>query len=364
MVDRVILVHRSRGRIVDGIRDHGSRLARELSNRGITVEQRCEFGESFVSDARAWFGLWRRLLRANRNSTVLVQYSPFCFARWGFAPWLPVMLLILRAFPQRPGVALMVHEAYVPMDSLRWVLMGLWQRLQFAAMRVAADVVFTSIDPWVRKFAAGYPKRPVHHLPVGSNFPDSREHREAERRRLGVNPATLVLGTLARDHRSWLGKYVVAAVNEISASGASVRLLVLGADAPAISGLDPQVDVEKPGFLEDSEFAARLAMVDLFLAPLEDGLSTRRGSLMVALQHGLPVIGTVGVSTDALLQEAGDALRMTPAGDPQEFATAAASLAADSEARTEMGLVARSLYERNFDWPVVADRMLATLPAR
>jgi hypothetical protein len=153
MVDRVFLVHRSQNRVVDGIRDHGKHLAAELSGRGITVEERCDFGSGVCGDVRKWLALWRRLSRAGRGSTAALQYSPFCFARWGFAPWLPMFFLALRFSPRRPIIAVIVHEPYVPMISWRWTLMGLWQRLQLAAIRLSADIVFTSIYSWARKFA-------------------------------------------------------------------------------------------------------------------------------------------------------------------------------------------------------------------
>lgn len=46
------------------------------------------------------------------------------------------------------------------------------------------------------------------------------------------------------------------------------------------------------GHLEDIEFSQKLQQMDLVLAYFSDGLSTRRGSVMTALQHGIPVISS------------------------------------------------------------------------
>ena len=258
----------------------------------------------------------------------------------------------------------MVHEPYVPMISWRWVLMGLWQRFQLAAMRTAADVVFTSIDPWARRFENQLPRRPVHHLPVGSNFPDCRADREDARRQLGVDNETLVVATIGRDHPSWCREYVAAAMNAITADGRPVVLLSLGAEVPGLSNLDPSIAVHEPGYLEDSELAGRLAAADLFLAPLLDGVSTRRTALMAALQHGLPVVGTAGPLTDPILRESSDALRLVAVRDPEAFARATVQLAGDQGARESARTAARRLYEGHFSWPVIARKLIEALSDR
>jgi glycosyltransferase involved in cell wall biosynthesis len=274
-------------------------------------------------------------------------------------------MLSLRLQRARPRVALIVHEPFVPMAGWRWALMGIWQRFQLALLRLAADVVFASIEPWAVALEAQLPGGPVHHLPVGSNFPDGRAVRADQRRRLGVGEETLVVACLGRAHPSFLGRYAAAAVNAMAAAGERKLLVLnLGAEAPPLPGLDPAVAVAAPGYLGPEDFAARLAAADIFLAPLIDGVSTRRGSVMAALQHGLPVVGTSGPLTDPLLRRAGSALQLTEVGDDEGFAHAAAGMAADPDARRSAGAAARRLYELNFDWPVAAGRLLAALPDR
>lgn len=367
MIERVAIAYSGRGRrAVDGIRDHSERIVEQL-RRG-APELRVEYldlrggGASLPARIAAAVRAMRAL---DGRSALVLQYNPFSFARWGFAPWLPFALAAprLRRRRHRPFVAVMVHEPYVPMTSVRWALLGTWQRLQLAAVRACADVTFASIGAWQESLAESLPRGPVHHLPVGSNFPDRRGSRQASRRELGVGEEELVVAALGRDHPSWLGDYVVAAANAIASGGRPLRLLGVGATMPDLPGLDPAIRFERPGLLEADEVAARLAASDLFLAPLIDGVSTRRGSVMAGLQHGLPVVGTEGPLTDRVLRGAGEALALTPTGRPEEFAAAAARLAREPEARERMGAAARRLYESEFDWPVVAGKLLAALPA-
>ena len=362
MVDRLILLHSDRGRAVDGIRDHSRFLAQELSRRSIQVRMGAPQGGPNGAGAAAWARAIYRLRGAGPGSAVVLQYMPFCFARWGFAPWLPLYLLALRLQSRRPTIAIVVHEPYVPMISWQWVLMGLWQRLQLFALRATADVLFTSIDLWARTLEKPPPRRPVQRLPVGSNFPDRRSKRDDARVRLGFDEGTIVLATIGRDHPVWRREYVVAAVNAIAESGRAVELLSLGGEAPELVGLDAAVAVHRPGYLEDDELAENLAAADMFLAPLLDGVSTKRGTLMAALQHGLPVVGTVGPMTDPILRDSREALRLTEVRDPDSFADSAVQLAEDEVARMSAATAARQLYESHFSWPVIASELIEALP--
>lgn len=359
MVKRVVLVHSDRGQSADGIRDNSRQLAKELGRHEVDAELRLiEAGEE---KPRNWVRACREMRRLGPDAAVVLQYNPFCFARWGFAPWLLPWLLAIRAARGRPTIAVMVHEPYMPMENWRWALMGLWQRAQLAGVRLIADLTFTSIEPWVESLSASFPRGTVHHLPIGSNLPDSRAEREEEKRRLGAAEGSLVLATVGRDHQSWLGDYVVEAANSIAATGRPVVLLNLGATAPALDGLDPGVSVELPGFLEDRDLARKLAASDVYLAPLIDGISTRRSAVMAALQNAAPVVATRGPLTDPVFIEADGALALAPVGDREEFAAAAVRLAGDPERRASTGAAARELYERHFAWPVIARNFLADL---
>ncbi len=348
---------------MDGIRDNSVRMAEELSRRSVQADLRLQRTGRPRQAFLDWLTALLDLRARDSQTAVLLQYSPFCFARWGFAPYLPLWIFLVKVGRNRPVVAVMVHEPYVEMDSWRWTLMGLWQRLQLWLVRVAADVSFASIDPWARSLGAQFPKRRVHHLPVGSNFPDRRESRMQERERMGVDDETLLVASLGRDHPGWLRQYVEDAVNAIAATGRRLVLLSLGAEVPPLTSMAPSITVWAPGYLDAEQLAGKLAASDLFLAPLVDGVSTRRSSVMAALQHALPVVGTDGPLTDSLLREAGSAVVLVPVGDSSAFADCAARLAINEAARDSTAHAARQLYEDKFDWDVVCQRFLMGIPS-
>jgi glycosyltransferase involved in cell wall biosynthesis len=364
MVERVVLMWADRGEAVDGIRDYTTVLAEKLRQEPVEVDHSSARDRALGGgDARDIGRVVRSVSREGPRSVVLFQYMPFAYAKWGFAPMLPASLLALRARRDRPLLAVMVHEPYVPMDSWQWMLMGAWQRSQLAAIRSTVDVVFTSIEPWAEAMRRQPPWRAAHHLPVGSNLPDRRSRRESERRRIGATDETVVVASMGRDHPSWLSGHVVEAANAVGSIGKPTILLSLGAEAPLLSGLDPSIRVEAPGFLDAEALSGMLSAADIFLAPLAEGVSTRRTTLMTAMQHGLPVVGTSGPLTDSILLRSGAALRLIPLGRPDLFAEEAAKLAARPAEREALGRATRSLYEQNFDWPVVTRKLLDSLSA-
>jgi len=349
---------------IDAIRSYSLLLADALRN---------EEGVSADVYLRTPSGNWRRadpgpsvsrkeiVRQLSGYDAVVLQYNPFMYGRRGFAPWLPLMLANLRRSRPRPVIALMVHEPYVPMINWRWMLMGLWQRAQLESIRISADVVFASIDPWAQMFRPRRPAKPTFHLPVGANLPDKRAARLHMRRQLGLPPKSLALAALGTANPSRYLDYIAAAANALAGMEIPVVLLNLGADAPHPSSLERGVRVYQPGPLSDEDLASCLATADIFLAPFIDGISTRRGSMMAALQHGLPIVGTVGPLTDRLLLEEARSLRLVPADRRAAFVEAVVDLARHPEERLAVGDAARSLYESTFDWPVLARRLLTAL---
>jgi glycosyltransferase involved in cell wall biosynthesis len=334
---RLAVVCRESPGDIDAIRAHAEALACALRAEGHHADLHLR------TPSGRWVAPTGERPRLGRGldgyDAVLVEYNPFLYGRRGFAPWLPVELALVRLRRRRPRIVIAVHEAYVRKTGLRGLLLGAWQRAQLFAARAAADAVLVSIDAWTRELARWRPRRPTMHLPSGSSLPD------APRTARAIPAERLVVATLGRGHPSHRDELVWAALERID-SVRNVALLALGArEAPTAP---PGVEVRAPGALSDADLAASLASADLFLAPLEDGVSTRRTSVMAALQQGLPVVGTLGALTDPELATATDALALAPAGDVEAFAALAARLATDDEERLRLGRGARALYERRY----------------
>jgi glycosyltransferase involved in cell wall biosynthesis len=318
---------------VDAIRDYADHLASALADRGLEVEVDREPPEAHPADV------------------ILLNYNPFSYGRRGFARAPAAGLR--RARRRGSRICLVVHESYVPALNWRWAVLGAWQRVQLRRVVRCADVVFTPVEPLARKLAA-------EHLPVGSNLPDLRRCRGDERARLALPRDALVIAAFGTGHPSRRIEDVAGAANAAADVHQQVVVLNLGAGAPPVRGLRESVRLIEPGWLEASDVARHLAAADLFVAPFVDGVSTRRTTLMAALQHGLPVVGTDGRLTDGVLRSS-HALTLVPVDDRQGLSDAARALAGDPGRRHALGAAGRELYERAFDWPVIAATIVAAL---
>ncbi len=352
----------------DGVRDYACRFGGALQETGrfdvdlfwrrTTGSWGCAHGDTTKYGGET-SDPWRLL---PGYAAVILQYDMFRFDRRGFAPWLPYRLARLRRAAPGTRIAVMMHELHSPFLGWKWRLKYGWQRVQQFAMRLSTDVFFCAVEPWTEELARKRPARPALHLPVASNLPDRRHAREWERLRLGADRGTIVIAAFGTDASAWrLLDYLVHAVNTVAQSGRKLVFLNLGGNTPKLSGIRDDVHVYQPGFLPAEAIAEAIAATDIFLAPFADGVSARRTTLMAAMQHGVAIVGTDGVYTDRLLREAHHALRLAPMADPDAFARQVLRLATNPDERLALGRGARTLYEEQFDWPVIAARVATTL---
>jgi len=329
---------------IDAIDEYSRRLTEALAAGGASVRYASAGLSAVERSSPAW---------------VLLQYNPFCYGRSGFAPGVvrDVQRLSRRGIP----VAVMVHEAWIDIDGGKSGVIGLWQRAQLRALLRFASRVMASTEAIARELGAG-----AVHVPVGSNITpagsDAVTGPGAAKQELGLG-GRFTLGLFGRGNPSRALDYADAAIAAIAQRLGSEHMAVLnlGAGAPAVRA-PAGVTVRRPGPQAAAELSRHLAACDLVLLPFTDGLTTRRSTLMAALAHGRPVLGLSGPRTDAVLvRRAGDALLLSPLGDREAYARAAAQAAVDRDRLQQVGAAGRLLYESEFDWPVVAGRVSAEL---
>ena len=359
---------------LDGIGDYTARLAHALTPehqvRVLTAEADAftappgvDVVPCFRPEQRRSVAGWLDALDADPPDWVVLQFNQFGFGRWGLNPWVPRTLARLKRRHRKLQVAVMFHERYVPATTARFRVMRTWQVPQFRAVGRIADRVFFSIQNWAERYATWFPHRPVVHLPVGSNLPRVPINTHDARTRLGFTNDELIVGVFGHAHGTRTLSTLAGALDAAStAAGRPARLLYVGPDHAAVRAALPHHRVTADGPAPAEEASQRLSAMDLYLSDHTDGVSTRRGSLMAALQHGLPCVGTDGESTGAALRaQNGQALRLVRAGDPTAFAQAAADLASDPIGRASLGQAAADLYHHHYDWPVIAQRLIQEL---
>ena len=359
---------------LDGIGDYTANLAAELSHSAtVTVLTgvpapdpipgvRVEAVFSADNPRSVWNLVGR--VAEDKPDWVLLQFNQFSFGKWGLNPYLPLaMRQIKRRCPQT-RLAWMAHEDFVPIISWKFAVMTTWQRWQFWMLGRTADVIFFSIDPWVERYRRWFPGKPIVHLPVGSNIPRVAITREEARARLGIAEGTLVLGLFGTAHSSRLLHLVRAAVQAVHSENQDVLALYIGPHTETVCQALQGLPVLAEGPFPADEVSRRFAAMDVYLVPITGGVSTRRTSLMTALQHGIPTVSTFGTQTDRmLLAENEKAFLLADVDAPVAWTAAVLRLAKDRALQQRVGQQGEQLYHQEFAWEKVAERLMATLVA-
>jgi glycosyltransferase involved in cell wall biosynthesis len=356
---------------LDGIGDHTAHLARTLSAKGCDVRvctaqeewtslPDVEVQQAFHRNNRRGFLPLIETVRADPPDWLVLQFEQISYGRWGLNPFVPYAIHRLQQALPSLGVAVMFHEDFMPASSLKFAIMSTWQRLQFRTLGRGADVALFSTETRAQKYKSWFPHTSVHHLPVGSNIPRAEASRAHERNRLGISRDSFVIGLFGSAHPSRLLSHVDAALCACDSILSDPHVLYIGPDGDRVHdalGADPPLTDAGP--LPPEQVSRHFATMDLYLAPFRHGVSTRRGSFLVGLQHGVPTLSTHGEATGPTLARANDkACVLTPSEDRSAFEDSATQLAQDAQRRSRLSQAGPDFYETHFSWPRLAGHCL------
>lgn len=295
---------------------------------------------------------------------LVVQYNPFSYGNWGYNPHLLAALKKLKHRYPLTRLAMMVHETAPPPIRWQMALMNVWQRPQLWRLGRLADLVFFSIEPWMQTYGRRFPQTPVVHLPVASNIPNVGMSYDEARQRLGIAKDTFVVGIFGTTHHSRLLHMITAATQALYAKQPKLQVMYVGPHGDDIKANLAGIPVHDAGRLPGEGVSEHFAAMDLYLSPFRKGVSTRRGSFMVAIQHGIPSVSTWGSHTGPLLRgQDGEAFLLAAEEDVEGYVQQALALLDDAEMRRRMYQNARTLYTACFSWNAIARKMMDTLQA-
>lgn len=358
---------------IDGIGDYTAHLAKELAgsatvrvltsgSRPVDAIPGVEIEPAFEDGRRASVRGIAEHVSRRRPDWLLLQYNAFGYGRWGLNLDLPAVVSEIRRRSRDPRIALMVHETFVPATTWKFGIMTCWQRYQLWSLGRSADVIFFSIEPWTRRFARWFPGKPVLHLPVSSNMPRVRISKENAKRRLGIpaeSPVLVLFGALGGSRMDDASAQTIQAVRH---RFPGLVVLYVGPHVQAARELFRDGPLLCEGSLPPEEVSLRLSAGDAHLLALIDGISTRRTTLMAAMQHGLATAGTTGPLTDDILRrQDGRAFLLAHVHDRAQLTANTIRLLEDPRLRIRLGEESRRLYESEFAWSRISERLLATL---
>lgn len=300
---------------------------------------------------------------ASENFDVcLAQFTPLSFARssYGIAPQLPRLLRALKRKSKKP-LCLFAHESHFPVQaSALGVLVGIPHFLQFYALAQIPDLIFFShqmpVDYWARRIP--WKKARFATMPVFSNIP-LLEKSSSAREKFSIPADRRVLLYFGGAHDTNLLGHVMAAYEEASKSQ-PCTLVMAGASREAIASKAPlkeDPNILFAGYLPEQDLSSLYQEADLVLAPFAEGINTRRGSAMAALEHGKAILSTRGWCTQSD-HPWNRFMKLTEAADQFAYAKAASQLLQNAGERAELGAAAQAYYQQHFSARVLSASMI------
>lgn len=351
-----------------GVSDYSLQIAAGLARTGAAVHVWCPDAPGARLDppgvavhrvAGGWHRhdlarLDRQLDAAPEPRRLLVQWVPHEFGRRSlnvdFCRW------VQRLARAGDVVELMVHEPFLAFGEggLRQQAAAAVHRLMAVLLLSAARRAWVSIPAWEQALRPWAYRRdlPFRWLPVPSGIPVARDDeavRSVKRALAGGGPVFGHFGTYGRDACAALTQIVPVLLTR--APGSTVLLLGRSGDRFAErlrERLGPQAaGVHAPGPLDPRRLSIHLQACSVLVQPYPDGVTTRRTTLMAALEHGVPVATTWGRLSEAFWRES-EAITAVPAGDHQGLADAALALAGDGDRAARQAAAGRRLYDDRF----------------
>lgn len=355
-----------------GVSDYSYGVARGLAAHGVPVHVWCppaagnDAGSALPGVAvHRIAGTWSRADFAHLDDAIdqtpaprrlIVQWVPHAFGHRSLN--VPFCAWVRRRAGAGDTVDVMVHEACFAFGEGGWKqdAAAVVHRLMVSLLLSRARHVWVSIPAWadvLRPFAFGR-NLGFTWLPVPSNVTriDDAAAVAAVRDRVASGDAIVVghFGT----YESHVRRTVETLTRGLLARNPHAVVMLMGRDSdrvaralvdaqPALAGR-----VSGTGRLDATALSTALQACDVVVQPYPDGASSRRGTLMAALSHAVPVVTTDGRLSEPIWRESG-AVRLVPAGDREALLEAVCALCDDASERARLAREGKALYDARFD---------------
>lgn len=358
-VDIVLVLGRG-DRPTDGVGEYCCRLQEACRRRGWIVEiLQLDWEEQ---------GWWQtvtnclRYVKRRRPSWSLLQFTHLMWSKRGVAAGALLVNEVLRRNVGNTG--LFLHDP-APFRGLR-IRDRARQRAQSGTLNMLlrySDVAFTTVQPdrlpWISTETS---RASIHYLPVGSNIPVIGSGRVQSAVRFTIAVFGITEGPAAARELT----AIATAVKKFEEAGkrrARVVIFGRGSDSPETHALGRHFDsdVEVRGIISEDEVSQILSSSSVLLY-VRDGASSRHGTVVAAIVHGLPIVAYRGEETGLALMEAGTLT--TPLGDAESLGDLLAEIHDEPEMRDRLRSENQSATEKYFSWEQIAESLCEVLCLR
>jgi len=300
-----------------------------------------------------------KTLSTIRPDVVHIQYPAKGYRK---RPEINLLPLILQLTFPRVRVVSTIHE--------------FTNRSLLGKLRLLISIVFSDrviiVDKWyardIKKFWP-FTARKLVHIPVGANIMPCHKHNGTEvknwRERLGIAMEDFVMCFFGVIRAGKGIELLLEAFRVVHSRYPHTKLLFIGridetyfdrSIKPIINEHEFSSSILVTGSCPAEAVSQYFAISNICVLPFEDGVSTKRGSFMAALQHGLPIITTRGRFVPEGLMDRENVM-LVDYGSSDGLADAIVELIENDELRTGLARKALEL-AREFRWDNIALRTL------
>lgn len=246
---------------------------------------------------------------------------------------------------------------------LRWRLRAMLNVLTSDVVVCINSVDAFNISNLIRE------RKPVHHIPLASNIefhPLTDQDRSNIRTGTGTGTSDLALAYFGFITPLKGFEVLLEAVRELIKTDTAVKLMILSHLQPntnkyhqsIVKKIDEMnlknVCVLGDRYFSEVEVSQYLQAADIGVLPFIEGASERRGSLMAALEHGLPVITTLGpYAPSSFIDD--ENMILIPPNNVQELTASITRLASDQVLMDRISSGAKTITSA-ISWEEIANK--------
>lgn len=298
-------------------------------------------------------------LAAQNVKTVILQYTPRLYTQTEYNL---DIINFWKKCAQKFQTIIIVHETYYWFIKYpgTWVN-GLFQQYILHQLINTSHHVFCGSEYYlnqIKHFSRNHDN--IRYLPIPNNIKPqliSQEGKKQLLEKLEI-PTKQIILTLFGCSTSIRQDWVTTLDNYLHAKGFNITWLLLG-DAKSIK-VTFQNPVVRPGYLTPEQLSHHLQISDLLLMPHEFGVSAKRTSLMSALEHGIPVVGTDGRLTDSFLRKL-PSIFLAPDSDYSVFQQQVLNTISRRANLHKPIEDTQDYYHKNLSWSAVTNTLLPYL---
>jgi len=287
----------------------------------------------------------------NHFKIVNIQFVGWMYGRYGCPLPLAVMMIILKIF--RIKTVFTAHELYVPMINWRWKILGTLQRIIFFTIALNASAIIVPIEKWQKLLHKNVmlKNKEIWCIPIYSNIGKSND-KFITRKSLGIKEDDFIITVFSPNGSGKMMVNVIQVFNQLKTIYPNLVLCILGCENKRKHNGIISVS-QSP----ESEISNILRLSNAYFCPFIDGVSSRRGSLLAAMCHDLPIVTTIGESTDELFHES--PVFMAQANDLNSMKLELSKLILDKRYRQEKSEKIKKFYQKYFDCSVATKKYLS-----